>query len=363
MKFVFWQHILSIHQSSFLNALAREHDVVLVVEEETDKHRIVSGWNKPMINCQKIIVSPSETIINNLLEEYHDRIHIISGLDVTFKQYHLTDKICNKKLKTMCYLEPYNWLGFKGMLRNFKYKYLMLKYGKNISTLLPTGLLGVEQYRRIGFQNVFEWGYFTESAISDNFFKNCNSTPKLLFVGSLDKRKNILNLIKTMELPEFQAVELAIIGTGPLKEEVIKSTKEHKNINYLGTIPNSDILHTMGRYDILILPSIFDGWGAVVNEALSAGLRVICSDHCGAATLLKKTWRGDVFNLEKPGDMAIKISNQLKLGPQNFEGRMRIRNWYSANLSGEIAKNYFIEICRYSFFDSNYKPKVPWTKE
>jgi glycosyltransferase involved in cell wall biosynthesis len=35
--------------------------------------------------------------------------------------------------------------------------------------------------------------------------------------------------------------------------------------------------------DIFVLPSRYDGWGVVVNQALGAGLPIICSDAVGAA--------------------------------------------------------------------------------
>ena len=44
-----------------------------------------------------------------------------------------------------------------------------------------------------------------------------------------------------------------------------------------------------------MLPSRFDGWGAVVNEALMVGTPVICSDRCGASDLIENGRNGYVF--------------------------------------------------------------------
>lgn len=46
-----------------------------------------------------------------------------------------------------------------------------------------------------------------------------------------------------------------------------------------------EIPSILSNQDILILPSIYDGWGAVVNEALQSGLYVISSNQCGAKDL------------------------------------------------------------------------------
>ena len=47
--------------------------------------------------------------------------------------------------------------------------------------------------------------------------------------------------------------------------------------------------------DVLVLPSHWDGWGAVINEALCNGARVVCSDFCGAADLVSDPRFGRVF--------------------------------------------------------------------
>lgn len=49
----------------------------------------------------------------------------------------------------------------------------------------------------------------------------------------------------------------------------------------------NEIPHIMENHDILILPSLHDGWGAVVNEAITMGLYIITSDKCGAKALIK----------------------------------------------------------------------------
>jgi glycosyltransferase involved in cell wall biosynthesis len=47
-----------------------------------------------------------------------------------------------------------------------------------------------------------------------------------------------------------------------------------------------------------VLPSRFDGWGAVVNEALMVGTPVICSDRCGASDVIENGRNGYVFEAD-----------------------------------------------------------------
>ncbi len=76
----------------------------------------------------------------------------------------------------------------------------------------------------------------------------------------------------------------------------------------------------MDKCDLLILPSIFDGWGAVVNEALGRGMRVLCSNGCGSSVLLDGEQRGSVFNLEA-NDFELHLVKWLKKGKVSEEER------------------------------------------
>lgn len=365
MKFVFWQSILSIHQSTFLNALSKEHNVTLVVERETDQVRKQSGWENPTLGCNRVIIAPDARSISKLIAETADHIHVISGLEMTFQNHQLTKRLTNLNYRVICYLEPFRWLGMKGLARTLKYTLLRIKYGNKISAMLPTGRLGANQYGKIGFKHIYEWGYFTEIT-SDRALRepsDSESTPTLLFVGSLDERKNIIGLINVMNQPILKGTRLSIIGDGPLRDEVVSLAAKNPNISYLGVKHNEEVKNIMAHEDILILPSIFDGWGAVVNEALSAGMRAICSDHCGAASLLEENWRGSVFSFDRPNDMANKIEFQLKLGPQSESSRKRLIDWCNHHISGKTAAEYFIRICEYQFLGIGQRPIAPWRIE
>lgn len=58
----------------------------------------------------------------------------------------------------------------------------------------------------------------------------------------------------------------------------------------------SEVPEFMQHNDVLILPSLHDGWGAVVNEAMTLGLYVIVSDRCGAKALIADETDGLILN-------------------------------------------------------------------
>jgi glycosyltransferase involved in cell wall biosynthesis len=71
-----------------------------------------------------------------------------------------------------------------------------------------------------------------------------------------------------------------------------------QNIMYKGQIPFGEAQVTMASYDLALVPSRYDGWGVVVNEAILAGTPVICSDEVGAGILVDKFSCGARFKSE-----------------------------------------------------------------
>ena len=72
---------------------------------------------------------------------------------------------------------------------------------------------------------------------------------------------------------------LDIIGRGPLETEVERRASACAQFHFLGVKTNREVQERMRAGDLLVLPSLYDGWGTVVNEALQNGMRVLCSDE------------------------------------------------------------------------------------
>ena len=221
---------------------------------------------------------------------------------------------------------------------------------------------------------IFDWGYFTEIPVTEchNFSgknKEVSSLPDIVYVGRLDHRKRILSLVQTLKKMTGFFNKLYVIGSGPLKNELnalINSENFRSNgelsIEYCGTMENKQVQSFIANCDILVLPSVYDGWGAVVNEALIQGTPVVCSEDCGASTLLKDKWRGETFSWKKKDDLYNVLKKQLLHGKVRNELRQRIHSWAFDNLSGKKAASYLVEIVNY-VKKSGPKPTAPWLKE
>ena len=57
-------------------------------------------------------------------------------------------------------------------------------------------------------------------------------------------------------------------------------------VEMLGFVQPDDLPAVLERAGCLVLPSRFEPWGVVVHEAAAAGLPIVCTPVCGAATRL-----------------------------------------------------------------------------
>ncbi|MBL7113822.1 MAG: glycosyltransferase family 4 protein [Bacteroidales bacterium] len=82
---------------------------------------------------------------------------------------------------------------------------------------------------------------------------------------------------------EFPKMELLVVGYGPEEQKLKKMAGVNSGIHFLGHQGIDEIPKLYGISDILVLPSISEPWGLVVNEAMACGCAIIVSDKCGCA--------------------------------------------------------------------------------
>ena len=121
-----------------------------------------------------------------------------------------------------------------------------------------------------------------------------------IYVGRLSPEKNLEYLLNIFNrLPDYT---LNIIGYGPLEARLKKIAS--KNIKFHGAIDNSVLTTYLNNNDALILPSLSEPWGLVVEEALNNGLPVIVSEKVGCASeILIQDFNGIIFSLTEPNGL------------------------------------------------------------
>ena len=103
----------------------------------------------------------------------------------------------------------------------------------------------------------------------------------ILYAGRLAAEKNVAAIISAAEkLPDFH---FSIAGDGPIRNEVMSAVAKLPNLDYLGWLSRQDMLTTMDRADMLVLPSHVESFGTIAMEAMARRKLVLVSAHCGIA--------------------------------------------------------------------------------
>ncbi|MBF0444005.1 MAG: glycosyltransferase family 4 protein [Magnetococcales bacterium] len=109
----------------------------------------------------------------------------------------------------------------------------------------------------------------------------------VLFVGRLIAAKRPLDLLNAYLLLPYkirQNSHLVFVGDGPLAKEVAARCQDGDLLHMLGWISDwAKLTRIMASADVFVLPSSYEPWGTVVNEAMMCGLPVVASDQVGAA--------------------------------------------------------------------------------
>ena len=112
-------------------------------------------------------------------------------------------------------------------------------------------------------------------------------TPVLLYVGRLIPLKQV-DFILRAYAPLKDKARLVIVGDGECRSQLESMDREMKlNAIFTGRKSGEDLLAWYALGDILLLPSRVEAFGAVVNEALMAGMTVLVSDRVGSRDLVK----------------------------------------------------------------------------
>ena len=108
---------------------------------------------------------------------------------------------------------------------------------------------------------------------------------KVLYVGSLGQRKGLSYALQAIELLG-QQVNLTLIGM-PTSQHCPPLEDALQRHRHIASLPHPQILEQMRQHDVLLFPTLFDGFGLVITEALSQGLPVIATAHSGAPECIR----------------------------------------------------------------------------
>lgn len=343
----------------YINELHKNKDIsniyVIVYEKDMDNRKKM-GWDSTTYNYNtniNYLINPSIDIVIELFNKYNslNTWGIFSGITsfpFVAKFFKLS---LSFNIKRSIITEPPFLYKHPLWQHAIRFAIKDLKYVKYIDKVFLMGDDFISYYRFWSHKwEIIPFMYCTEWKERRITMCDKNSKLKILFVGSLTYRKNVQLIFKALELLsdlEQSEIELGIIGDGETKnilEKMANSTPKVKT-SFYGTMPMRSIPDIMIQYDILCLPSLHDGWGAVINEAITLGLYSICSSHCGSKYIIEKSefLCGAIFTNNSSDSLKKVFSKCIKEKETIREEVNRRIEWAYNNIKGDKVANYFIE--------------------
>lgn len=106
------------------------------------------------------------------------------------------------------------------------------------------------------------------------------SGPSFLFVGQGVRRKGLHLLLEAWRRLGLQNAHLRIIASR-IDPVLARMASSMSTVALTGSVPPAALREAMHSADTLVLPSLVEGFGLVIGEALAANMRVIATDHTG----------------------------------------------------------------------------------
>ena len=128
---------------------------------------------------------------------------------------------------------------------------------------------------------------------------------RLLFVGSLGQRKGLSYALDAVKMLGSQ-VSLTLIGrfTASNCRPLVAALDRHR---WIETLPHDQILEQMRQHDVLLLPSLFEGYALVISEALSQGLPVLTTPNSGAMQTIRDGLEGYIVPIRNSQAIADRL--------------------------------------------------------
>ncbi|MEP7014318.1 MAG: glycosyltransferase family 4 protein [Verrucomicrobiota bacterium] len=138
-----------------------------------------------------------------------------------------------------------------------------------------------------------------------NDIKKAAGPLKVLFAGSLGQRKGLSYLVKAIEMLN-NSVELTLLGrkAAPDCRPLEAATRKYR---WIPTLSHQDVLREMSNHDLLLFPSLFEGFGLVVLEAMAQGTPVITTAHTCGPDIIEDGTDGFIVPIRSAEAIAEKI--------------------------------------------------------
>lgn len=136
-----------------------------------------------------------------------------------------------------------------------------------------------------------------------------NSKIRFIYAGTSNIRKGIHLLINVWKENFANRIDIELYIVGRFDLPSIYKEQSPENIQFIDSIPRAELLDNFCSADVLILPTLADGFGMVITEAMSLGLCVMCTENSAGPDIITPNKDGILFKANSKESLLNVISN------------------------------------------------------
>lgn len=169
---------------------------------------------------------------------------------------------------------------------------------------------------------------------------------RIIYVGTLCLKKGTHHLLEAFSKAALPGAELLLIGS--IAGEIRPWLERHEGtFVHSEYVPHSQLASNLTRGSIFVLPSVEDGFGKVILEAMACGLPVIASTNTGGPDVVREGVDGYIVPIRDPETMADRFtrlaSDRALLARMGEAARQRVADgftWerYAARMREALAR-------------------------
>jgi glycosyltransferase involved in cell wall biosynthesis len=143
---------------------------------------------------------------------------------------------------------------------------------------------------------------------------------EVLFVGGVSLRKGVPYLLQAFAALRHPRKRLRVIGSMSAAFEPVLASLPREQVEFLGALPQPQLVDYMSRSHVLVLPSIEEGLALVQGQALACGCPVIATTATGGEDLFTDGIEGFIIPVRSPAAILDRL--QRFLDDPTLRGRM-----------------------------------------
>jgi glycosyltransferase involved in cell wall biosynthesis len=355
----------SFYQDDLFRELSSKVDLRVVYDHAMTDDRRELGWSEVKSEYQSRVLDQDHKLRQavSIARSERDRIHVINGIWAERAFAAVALVLGNAGTPFAIYSECPDILVSRSALKRNVRSFVGRWVARRASGLFAVSHLSSDYFGALGFSSdkIYPFGYFRASPQEKVTSVDTNKVD-IVYVGQLIHRKGIDVLLDAIGplLEKFPQLQLSLVGSGPDRSAIEARLRQDGLVGRVvleGVLSSSQIHERLARASALVLPSRWDGWGLVVNEAFSAGIPVVVSDRCGAADLILQGVNGYRFRSEDVDDLRACLSALLSADVTQM--RAAALKTGSA-LTIPVVSDYLVACLKHMCGKRVSRPTPPW---